>query len=103
MVTVKDHELPTIICPTDLADVPTNNGECFATGVALGTPTTGDNCPGETASNNAPAQFPKGTTTVIWTVTDASGNTATCTQLVTVNDHEMPTITCPGRPGRCTC
>ncbi|MCK7539566.1 MAG: hypothetical protein MZV63_56000 [Marinilabiliales bacterium] len=43
----------------------------YATGVALGTPTTGDNCPGETASNNAPAQFPKGTTTVIWTVTDA--------------------------------
>ncbi|MCK7539568.1 MAG: hypothetical protein MZV63_56010 [Marinilabiliales bacterium] len=26
LVTVKDHELPTIICPTDLADVPTNNG-----------------------------------------------------------------------------
>ncbi|HPE82892.1 MAG TPA: DUF2341 domain-containing protein, partial [Aequorivita sp.] len=40
--------------------------------------------------------YPIGTTTVIWTTTDASGNTATCTMSVTVNDTEAPEITCPG-------
>src|SRR5207244_11356158 len=75
--------------------VPTDAGQCAATGVALGTPTIGDNCPGSTYSNDAPPSFPKGNTTVTWTVTDASGNTATASQLVTVEDHENPTITAP--------
>jgi PKD repeat protein len=43
-------------------------------------------------ANNAPAVFPKGTTTVTWTVTDTSGNSATATQTVTVQDHEPPSI-----------
>ena len=36
------------------------------------------------------AQFPKGTTTVVWTVTDNSGNTNTCSFDVIVNDSEKP-------------
>ncbi|MDD2412851.1 MAG: gliding motility-associated C-terminal domain-containing protein, partial [Bacteroidales bacterium] len=36
-----------------------------------------------------------GTTTVTWTVTDGSGNIATCEQLVVVTDIELPTIVCP--------
>ncbi|MCK7539572.1 MAG: hypothetical protein MZV63_56030 [Marinilabiliales bacterium] len=46
LVTVKDHEIPTITCPDDLADVPADDGKCYATNVNLGTPVTGDNCPG---------------------------------------------------------
>src|SRR5206468_4313999 len=94
VVTVEDHEKPTITAPAAVT-VNTNAGQCSATGVALGTPSFGDNCPGSTVSNNAPTTFPKGNTTVTWTVTDASGNTATATQLVTVEDHENPTITAP--------
>ena len=41
-------------------------------------------------TNNAPALFPIGVTTVTWTATDASGNTATATQTVTVNDTQAP-------------
>ena len=93
-ITVEDNIDPTITCPADVS-VSTDAGVCEATGVNLGTPTTGDNCPGENASNDAPAAFPVGTTVVTWTVTDASGNTATCTQNVTVTDDEDPTITCP--------
>ena len=93
-VTVEDNEDPTITCPADV-NVSTDAGTCEATGVALGSPTTSDNCAGETTSNDAPASFPVGSTTVTWTVTDASGNTAICTQMVTVTDNEDPTITCP--------
>src|SRR6188768_2875683 len=54
------------------------------------------NCSGATVGNNAPAIFPKGVTTVTWTVTDASGNTGTAAQTVTVEDHQNPTISAPG-------
>ncbi|HLF45459.1 MAG TPA: LamG-like jellyroll fold domain-containing protein [Chitinophagaceae bacterium] len=43
-------------------------------------------------TNNAPAIFPIGNTTVTWTATDANGNTATCSQMVTVIDNQPPTI-----------
>lgn len=85
-VVVIDDENPTITCPTTVTVNPDdqNNGICTASGVDLGTPTTSDNCPGETTSNNAPATFPMGNTVVTWIVTDAAGNTATCQQTVTV-------------------
>jgi hypothetical protein len=45
--------------------------------------------------NNGPAAYPLGTNSVIWTVTDGSGNTATCTQRVIVRDTTPPTIILP--------
>jgi hypothetical protein len=45
---------------------------------------------------NASGTYNSGVTTVIWTATDVSGNTSTCTQTVTVQDHQAPTISsCP--------
>ena len=62
----------------------------------LGTPTTNDNCGvASQLTNNAVEPFALGVTNVIWTVTDNSGNTATCEYTVTVNDNEDPTIACP--------
>jgi len=53
------------------------------TPVNLGTPTVSDICDANPAvTNNAPpAGFPLGNTTVTWTVRDASGNSATATQV----------------------
>ena len=93
IVTVVDNELPQITCPADLST--TTNTDCTATGVNLGTATVTDNCPSLSVANDAPAAFPKGPTTVTYTATDASGNSATCTQTVTVTDDDPPTITCP--------
>ncbi len=95
-VTVVDTQDPTITCPAAVVNVPADAGQCYATGVALGTPTTGDNCGVATTTNNAPVQFPAGPTVVTWTVTDIHGNTASCDQTVSVIDPEPPVITCPG-------
>jgi len=51
-----------------------------------------------TITNDAPATFPIGTTTVTWIATDANGNSSTATQLVTVTlaaDTTPPVVTAP--------
>jgi hypothetical protein len=64
----------------------------------LGTPTGWDDCGTPTFTNNAPAVFNGGTTTVTWTAHDLAGNTATATQLVTVTDLVRPTVACQVSP-----
>ncbi|MBZ0206686.1 MAG: HYR domain-containing protein [Flavobacteriales bacterium] len=91
-VTVIDNTPPTISCPPNVQA--TTSTACTTTGVNLGTPTVSDNCTGTTVSNNAPAAFPIGITAVTWTATDASGNTASCTQTVTVSDQTDPVAIC---------
>ncbi|MBK7936582.1 MAG: HYR domain-containing protein [Lewinellaceae bacterium] len=117
-VTVNDTEAPALNC-TNLGTQTrlTNPGVCTYTvvGTEFNPLGFGDNCPGAVLSNNyngnntlAGAVFPKGTTTVIWKVTDASGNITTCALVVTVNDLQVPTITCPANqtfvndPGQCS-
>src|SRR5690606_30993228 len=93
-VIVTDDENPSITAPADVttttsADAP---GDCTTT-AALGTPTTGDNCGVASVTNDAPAVYPVGTTTVTWTVTDVNGLTNNATKAVTVTDGEKPTTT----------
>ena len=90
-VTVTDHENPTITAPADVT-VNTDPGQCYASGISLGTPVTGDNCGVTNVVNDAPAHFPTGTTLVTWTVTDSAGNTAIATQHVSVADHQAPSV-----------
>jgi hypothetical protein len=96
-ITVNDNELPAITCPANITVGNTPN-QCGAI-VNYAAPTFSDNCPGATIAlvSGLPsgAFFPVGTTTNVWQVTDASGNTATCSFTVTVNDVQPPTITCP--------
>ncbi|WP_141384574.1 LamG-like jellyroll fold domain-containing protein, partial [Flavobacterium flevense] len=94
-ITVTDNIKPTITAPPAINT--TTNTACTATGIVLGTPVTADNCAVATVTNNHPSTtYPLGNTTVIWTVTDTSGNTATANQIVTVTDTIPPSITCPG-------
>ena len=51
--------------------------------------------PDVVVTNNSPDSFRLGSTFVIWTAKDSSGNTALYTQLVIVNDRTSPTITAP--------
>jgi gliding motility-associated-like protein len=93
LVTVIDNVNPTITAPSAVSANTTNG--CTASGIILGTPITADNCTVASVTNNAPSVFPIGSTTVTWTVTDGSGNSATATQVVTVTDVTNPTITAP--------
>ncbi|MBI5647308.1 MAG: HYR domain-containing protein [Ignavibacteriae bacterium] len=105
----KDLVLPSLTAPTALT-LPTDTRQCGRDGgtVVLGTPVASDNCTGLTMTHNAPSFFPKGTTSVLWTATDASGNVRTATQLVTINDVEPARLLPPANiqaaadPNACT-
>ena len=77
-VTVQDTTPPSITCPADISGI-------VGQPISLGSPTVSDIVdPSPTVSNNAPGTFPPGMTTVTWTATDDSLNSASCNQKVTL-------------------
>ncbi|MCB9016960.1 MAG: HYR domain-containing protein, partial [Lentimicrobiaceae bacterium] len=109
-VTVQD-----ILPPSFGATCPGNQNHTADAGVCtythsddLWNPTATDNCAvaSQTYTVSAPSTltapnttlngqvFAKGTTTVTWTATDASGNSQTCVFTVTVTDDEDPVALC---------
>ncbi|MFZ0751323.1 MAG: HYR domain-containing protein [Pyrinomonadaceae bacterium] len=115
-VTVNENpnQPPTITAPDDLT-VNTGPGatSCgvFVGDATLGTATANDNCPGFVVTRTGvPAgnNFPVGTTTITYRVTDRVGNFTEDTQTVTVIDNTPPVISCPANitqntdPGVCS-
>ncbi len=111
-VEVLDTQNPTITCPASIFALEADAGQCFKT-YALPDPTVNDNCgidkievevtdPG-TGTPSTPVvwnsgdtyNFLVGTTLVSYTVTDLSGNSASCSFSVEVLDKQKPIITCP--------
>jgi hypothetical protein len=108
-VKVLDTPAPTISCPTNkvVTDTDSSGDET----VSVGTPTFTASGGGTTTAVRSDSTeeipktltdpFPLGLTSILWTVTDADGRTASCTQTVIVNDTacandtEAPTITAP--------
>lgn len=82
--TVVDTTPPTITCPADIVANATN-GAC-STVVTFPDPTIGDNCSGATVSclPASGSAFSVGTTNVVCTATDGSGNSTQCTFQVAV-------------------
>ncbi len=93
-ITVTDTQKPIIKAPANVS-VFAGNNSCSATNVALGTPVTSDNCGVASVTNNAPASYAAGTTTVTYTVTDIHGNSSTAVQTVTVTDNQKPVLVAP--------
>ncbi len=96
IVVITDTTMPTVVPPPDVTVEQTELGGTPGAQVDLGGPDVEDLCDVDlTISNDAPEVFPLGQTTVLWTVTDDSGNTATAAQTVTVADTTPPTIVAP--------
>jgi hypothetical protein len=104
-VTVNDNQNPVISC-VGSQTVPTNPGVCEYTHVGTAWDATAtDNCSvasityvltGVTSGSGTSLNgvtFNFGATTVTWTAVDGSGNTATCSFVVTVVDNEPPHVT----------
>lgn len=107
-VTVIDNVNPVITCPANMSAF-TSTSSCSAS-VVTPNPTVSDNCTvsslnwtitqGATtvasgSGNLGTRVFNLGTSTVNYTVTDASGNSSTCSYTVTITDNVNPTISCP--------
>lgn len=80
-VTTIDTTPPQLAVPADM----TVEAVGPSTNVELGMPAVIDQVdPNPLVTNNAPEGFPLGTTLVVWTATDFSGNTASATQTIIV-------------------
>jgi HYR domain/Putative Ig domain len=92
-ITNYDSLAPVITCPANLS-VSNDAGVCGANVTFAASAT--DNCSTPVITYSPASNFFNvGTTTVVATATDPCNNTASCSFTVTVNDTEIPTITCP--------
>jgi subtilisin family serine protease len=91
-VIVEDTLMPVVTPPADVVE------ECTGpagTAVLIGMATAMDACdPNPAISDDAPALFPLGDTTVNWQATDNDGNQGGAQQTVTVEDTTPPVISC---------
>jgi hypothetical protein len=93
-VTVVDTTPPSITCPANV--VKNTDPDLCSAVVTYSSPVVSDNCPGVGVPACSPPSgsvFAKGTTTVTCSVADASGNPASCSFTVKVEDHQAPTVT----------
>ncbi|WP_165776423.1 HYR domain-containing protein, partial [Candidatus Nitrosotalea bavarica] len=91
-ITVQDTTPPVLTAPPPVtveATSPDNNA------INLGLPSVNDAVGVESVTNDAPPYFSVGKTTVTWKAIDTSGNVATATQIVTVQDTTPPVIHAP--------
>ncbi|MBK7425686.1 MAG: HYR domain-containing protein [Saprospiraceae bacterium] len=107
-VTITEDENPVITCAAGSPFTFSNTaGECgyIVPGTTLDATAT-DNCGAVSVTHNygawgnpnslEGATFPVGTTIVVWTAVDATGNTSSCSISITVTDDEDPTfVNCP--------
>lgn len=89
---VKDCEAPVVTCPAAF------RVECSGEGQAPVAPppaTATDNCTEVTVNPPTPDYHVLGETVLVYSATDAAGNTGTCSTPVTVEDTQPPAISCP--------
>ena len=92
VVTLVDTTLPEIFAPTDIVAEATG---LSSTMVELGEATAHD-IMGIASVTEYPSNFfVLGETTITWTATDTSGNSASATQTITIVDTTSPSITAP--------
>lgn len=97
VVQVKDAAAPQMQCPSAIT-LNANGTDCFVVNPVLGTATVTDNCStGLTAQIDADLidTLFTGIHNLVYTSEDAAGNTASCTQNVTILEQSAPVLNCP--------
>lgn len=104
-ITVADTEAPIIDCgnPNETLTKFVNNGNCtYLIGAnELNPLSISDNCGEYTlihsigdSANLAGVELPLGPTTIVWTASDTSGNTSSCSINVVVEENSTPLLDC---------
>lgn len=103
IVTVEDNENPTLNCPNGLdTECSINELPPYSSYLAFTNDggSADDNCAIDTSTFTLDSEVSVGSCPTVvtreYSIEDISGNTATCTQTITINDTTNPTITCPG-------
>src|SRR2546422_6831920 len=91
-VDVVDTTSPKVTPPNNIV---VNATSAISNHIDIGNVTTWDAVKVASVSNNAPSVFPFGNTTVMWTVKDEAGNTASAIQLIQVVDRTPPNLMIP--------
>ncbi|MFN7325616.1 MAG: HYR domain-containing protein, partial [Chitinophagales bacterium] len=103
VVTVLDTISPQLVCPTSISV--SNDPDVCGAVVVFSFPQGSDNCSGwfseQIGGLPSDTLFPVGSTVQVFLVTDASGNTASCSFEVSVEDVQLPTISCPANLELC--
>jgi len=98
-INVNDDTVPQITCPDDVT-LAMDDACGYGLGKNLGAVFTLDNCPGFTVTHSddlsglTGCSF-SGLIIRTHTITDACGNTASCSQMITGEDQTPPTFICP--------
>ena len=100
VLTVSDQAAPVVTAPAAVTIAATDANGTVASNSAITTFLAGasatDNVDASvTVTNDGLATFPLGATTVVFTATDAAGNTGTASAVVTVTDQDKPVVTAP--------
>ncbi|MFN4081829.1 MAG: HYR domain-containing protein, partial [Saprospiraceae bacterium] len=96
-ITVVDETAPMIACPNGLT-IECDESLDPQVNTPLGVATAEDNCDMQPAVTYGDAAMGSGCVITVlrtWTAEDACGNTATCTQVITIEDTTDPVMTCP--------
>ncbi len=91
-ITVVDTTPPVITCPALVTAEATGNESAF---VVPGSATAFDIAGPVTITGPPAASYPLGTTNVIYSATDQSGNSSSCSSAIKVVDTTPPSIACP--------
>ena len=94
-ISINDDTPPVIVCPINMTVECDESTDPSYTG----TPNASDDCSGANVTYSDSSVLgtcdENSVITRTWIATDGCGNTASCTQKITVRDTTAPTITCP--------